>query len=318
MSVCLQGGEPTIREDLRELISGIVENRMRFSMLTNGTLITDELADFLKSTGRCDSVQVSIDGAAPEIHDSFRGSGSFHKALAGLKLLLKHQISTNVRVTIHRNNVSDLEKVAELLLDDLGLPSFSTNAASHFGLCRNNSEDVQLTVKDRSIAMERLLKLYAERNGRISAMAGPLAEAKWWRKMEDAYRQELGGLPQGGYLTSCGGPMSKLAVRADGVIVPCTHLPNMQIGRINRDDLGEVWRSHPDLNRFRERNKIPLKSFEYCRGCEYINYCRGNCPALADSILNDPYHPSPDACYKRFLEAGGILPELRMSADLEH
>ncbi len=26
-------------------------------------------------------------------------------------------------------------------------------------------------------------------------------------------------------------------------------------------------------------------------------------------MLGNAYHPSPDACYKRFLEAGGVLPD---------
>lgn len=57
--VCLAGGEPFIREDLPDIIRGIVRNRMRFSILSNGTLITDDLAAFLASTGRCNFVQVS-------------------------------------------------------------------------------------------------------------------------------------------------------------------------------------------------------------------------------------------------------------------
>ena len=66
MEVCLSGGEPFYREDLKELIDGIVRNRMRFSVLSNGTLITDDTAAYLASTGRCNSVQVSIDGSETE------------------------------------------------------------------------------------------------------------------------------------------------------------------------------------------------------------------------------------------------------------
>ncbi len=47
LNVTLQGGEPFCREDLEELIEGIVRNRMRFNILSNGTLITDEIAAFL-------------------------------------------------------------------------------------------------------------------------------------------------------------------------------------------------------------------------------------------------------------------------------
>jgi organic radical activating enzyme len=53
MNVTLQGGEPFYRKDLNELVGGIVENRMRFNILSNGTLITDEMAALLASTGRC-------------------------------------------------------------------------------------------------------------------------------------------------------------------------------------------------------------------------------------------------------------------------
>ena len=48
MEVTLAGGEPFIREDLKEIIGGIVRNRMRFAILSNGTLITDEMAAFLR------------------------------------------------------------------------------------------------------------------------------------------------------------------------------------------------------------------------------------------------------------------------------
>ncbi len=64
MNVTLSGGEPFYRSDLTEIIRRIVANRMRFSILTNGTLIDPTLASFLESTRRCNHVQVSIDGAA--------------------------------------------------------------------------------------------------------------------------------------------------------------------------------------------------------------------------------------------------------------
>ena len=111
--------------------------------------------------------------------------------------------------------------------------------------------------------------------------------------------------------------MSKLAVRADGVMVPCAQMSHMMLGRINRDDLQEVWQGHPELLRLRERRNIPLSDFEFCRGCDYINYCTGNCPALAYTILGDVNHPSPDACLKRFLEAGGRLPKEERPDGLE-
>jgi SynChlorMet cassette radical SAM/SPASM protein ScmE len=309
MEVCLLGGEPFIREDFKELIAGIVQNKMRFSILTNGTLITDEMAAFLASTGRCNLIQVSIDGSMPITHDSFRGEGSFRRAVEGLKLLMKHQIPASVRVTIHRQNVRDLEKVSTLLLEEVGLPGFSTSSAGYLGLCRKNTQEVQLTVEERCLAMDALLKLTKKYEGRISAMAGPLAEARMWLDMERARSSGLRSLPDGGYLTSCGGPMTKLGVRADGAITPCAQLPGIELGRINRNALAEVWQGSEELNLFRGRSSIPLADFDFCRECEYVTFCRGGCPAVADSMVGSCYRPSPDSCYRRFLDAGGVLPD---------
>ncbi|CAG0946988.1 partial Antilisterial bacteriocin subtilosin biosynthesis protein AlbA, partial [Anaerolineae bacterium] len=49
MRVTLSGGEPFARRDIWQLIDGVVRNKMRFSILTNGTLITDEMADRLNT-----------------------------------------------------------------------------------------------------------------------------------------------------------------------------------------------------------------------------------------------------------------------------
>ena len=309
MNVTLQGGEPFCRKDLQELIEGIVSNRMRFNILSNGTLITDEMAIFLASTGRCDSVQVSIDGSIPTTHDACRGEGNFMRAMQGIKSLQTYKIPVPVRVTIHRQNVRDLENVTKLLLEDTNLPSFSTNAASYMGLCRQNAEQVQLNAAERTLAMETLLRLTKIYNGRISATAGPLAEGRDWLKMVKALREGQESINGRGYLSGCNGPMNTLAVRADGVMVPCGQMSHIELGRINKDSLQMVWQEHPELKRLRERHKIPLNNFEFCEGCDYLPYCTGNCPALAYTILGIEDHPSPDACLKRFLEAGGRLPE---------
>jgi len=307
MDVTLQGGEPFIREDLPELIKGIVRNRMRFSILSNGTLIDDEIAAFIAETGRCNQVQVSIDGSKPETHDIFRGKGTFEKAIKGIRTLQRHGISVGVRVTIHSHNVRDLEDTARMLIEDMGLPGFGTNSAGYLGVCRQNAEEVMLSVDDRQLAMETLLRLSEKYSGRISSTAGPLSEAKNWRLMEEARIQNAPQFPMGGYLTSCGCAYSKMSVRADGVMVPCCMLPHMELGRINEDPLIDVWQKSAELDSLRQRYTIPLTDFDFCAGCPYIPYCSGSCPALAYTLTGEVDHPSPDACLRRFLEDGGKI-----------
>ena len=315
MRVTIGGGEPFCREDLGDIIESVVRNRMRFTVLTNGTLVTDDVAKSLASTKRCDTVQVSIDGSRPETHDYCRGKGNFERAMRGIDHLRNNGVHTSVRVTIHRGNVNDLENIAKLLLEDLELPSFSTNSASYMGLCRQNAGIVRMSAEDRMLAMDTLLRLDKKYSGRIHAAAGPLAEAKKWARMERQRREGKGIQPECGYLKGCGGVFKQLAVRADGAIVPCTMLSHIELGRINRDSLAHVWRDHPELKRLRERRNIPLGELEHCRGCPYSMYCTGNCPAIAYTLTGTDGGPCPDACLRKFLEDGGKLPDPRLLED---
>lgn len=307
MEVCIAGGEPFIREDITGIIDAIVQNRMRFSILSNGSLITPEHAERIATTHRCNYVQVSIDGASPQTHDVFRGKGSFEKAINGIKILNDHHIRVTSRVTVHPKNVDELDQIANFLLNDLGLHSFSTNYVTHQGQGEHNSDTVGLTTPDLIKAMQKLVRLSGQYPGRISATAGPLADARMFRAMEEARLQGCESSDGGGYLTGCGCSWSRISVRADGIIIPCTMLSHIELGRINEDSLIDIWNNHPVLHQLRYRRTIPLTHFEECHNCAWVRYCTGNCPATGYTMAGDINHPSPQGCLKRFMESGGRI-----------
>jgi radical SAM protein with 4Fe4S-binding SPASM domain len=98
-----------------------------------------------------------------------------------------------------------------------------------------------------------------------------------------------------------------MAVRADGMMVPCVMLPHLVMGRINRDSVREVWQHHEILQQMRTRDRISLERFEFCADCPFIPYCTGNCPGLAYSLTGKVDHPSPEACLRQFLANGGRI-----------
>lgn len=310
LRVCISGGEALLRDDIDELISAVVRNRMRFQLLTNGQLVTPAVARMLRETGRCDSVQVSLDGSRPETHDCVRGEGSFEAALQAIRTLVAERVPTTVRVTIHPDNIDDLSAVAELLLEQVGLPSFSTNAVSSLGTHSKYACGIFLTPAQRLRAMKALVELDAKYPNRIEASAGPLAEWKMFTQME-THRLSGEPIPGRGFLVACGCVFERIAVRADGAYTPCCMLPQMVLGHIGSDALTDVWQNARDLQSVRTRRKIPLNSFEDCQGCEYAPYCTGNCPGTASSLTGDPNRPSPEGCLRRWkmaLEQEGLSP----------
>jgi SynChlorMet cassette radical SAM/SPASM protein ScmE len=208
--------------------------------------------------------------------------------------------------------VGDLENIAYFLLDCLKLKGFSTNSACLFGCCKKNASEILLTNDERRMAMDSLIELCKKYPGRIYAQGGPLAEARAWLSMEKSRLHRDQPSPKGGRLTGCGVAYSKISVRSDGIITPCSLLPHIELGKINSDPLIDVWRNNPTLSRLRERKSIPLTNFEFCIGCDYIPYCTGSCPGLAHSMTGLTDHPCPDTCLRKYLAEGGTLPPIEV------
>lgn len=309
--VNLSGGEVFLRPDLWELIDGLIANRMRYSITTNGTLITEKTLQAFtqgKRRIRLNSIQVSIDGSCAAVHDKSRGNGSFKKAVRGLRLLKEADLPVTVRVTINRHNVQDLVNIARLLLDDICIGHFGTNDAMPMGSGCANQPDISLTPQQQIQAMHSLAGLANKYNGRVVATAGPLAKWRSYQEMEHA--RKTGEKPTRwlmGYLTSCGCVFNKLSVHHDGIITPCNMLTQLELGKINVNSLRKIWRNHPTLKALKDRRTIPMTHVQGCENCEWNAFCNGSCPGLAFELTGDFNLANPHDCYRKFLrETGGI------------
>jgi SynChlorMet cassette radical SAM/SPASM protein ScmE len=305
-SLTLSGGEVFTRDDLWELIDAIVDSRLRFSFLSNGTLIDEQVIGQLHKSGRrcrLDYIQISIDGSCAEVHDGIRGRGSFENSVRAMRLLREAGIPLACRSTINANNVDDIENIAAFLLEDIGLFSFSTNDAMPMGAGCSNQPTIGLTPRQQLQAMRAFEKLETRYPGRVTATAGPAAKVKAFRDME---RARLTGKKQAawrmGFLSACGGVFKKLAVNHDGVITPCNTLFSTDLGIINQNPIISIWRTHPHLEALRNRRNVPMKAVPGCEGCEWVEFCNGSCPGLACEMTGDFNRGNPHDCYRRFLK----------------
>jgi SynChlorMet cassette radical SAM/SPASM protein ScmE len=300
MTVSLTGGEVFTRPDLFELIDGLIANRMRYELLSNGTLITEKVLEQFeigKRRQRLNSIQISVDGASAEVHDRSRPK-SFSRVLRALKLLKEAGYPVSVRVTINRHNVDDLENVARLLLEEVGLESFSTNEAYACGATDRSEGSIILTPTQRQQAMEVLTRLSKSYDRRIQAQAGPLAMAREMQIIDEMRAGGKTGRPGRGVLASCGCAFSKLSVLHDGVIVPCHVLSTYHLGIVGFNRLREIWSVHPTLSALRHRHEIPLSTLPTCQDCDYIGFCLGGCPGGAVHAYGEMNARNPMDCYR--------------------
>ena len=148
---------------------------------------------------------------------------------------------------------------------------------------------------------------------RIGAVSVPMGVWNTWRKMLWAEKENR-NIRGGGCHATCGGVYTRLGVRPDGGIVPCTSFPDKVLGYINRDKLKDVWQSAQFLNELRALRHKPITDYDKCRECRFNRWCVGSCPAVVQQY-NDGSRPScaSTMCLTDFLER---FPDFDF--DLEH
>ena len=295
-SVCLSGGEPFTRPDIIDLVDAVVAAGMRYSFLTNGTLVDKEIIKALsrpKRRVRLNGMQFSVDGPAANTHDILRGEGAFASMAGNLKRALDAQFDVGIRMTITRKNYGHIRETVEFLLG-LGLKGVTFNECMPRGSAQAELDGLFLTREERLQAALELLELDKEHPGKLSAQAGPL----WLAKALIEKR------PGGGMLSGCGGVFNKVGVLHDGGCVACMLLPGEFVCRLGEGKLEEAWLEAPSLVKLRRRREIPLDTLEECRGCAHIGYCRGGCPGMAVAAGLSLNSPDPVGCFKKaFSEA---------------
>lgn len=285
VSVVFFGGEPLLRFPLLRAAVPMVRamasawgKEVSFSLTTNGTLITREIAAFLKGNGV--SACVSIDGP-PRIHDRNRpyasGRGSYADAARGLSHLLedKDGYPLAARVTLGRGGV-DIRKTFEHLrglgFDEVGFAPAS--AAEESGAA--------LTEEELDRVMEGFHELAADYEIDVRERRMP-AFSNLTQVLSLIHRGDPMPYP-------CGAGIGMLAVDPTGNFYPCHRLCGVG------DALGDPERGIAGEVRVRFLEGARQRRESACDACWAKNFCSGGCYHDAYFRQGDLFAPSTHYC----------------------
>ncbi|MCP4024448.1 MAG: radical SAM protein, partial [Desulfobacteraceae bacterium] len=117
--IILTGGEPLLRNDIFDIAAHGTQLGLRMVMAPNGTLITPEIAQKMKSSG-IKRISVSLDGSTPKTHDTFRGlENAFHDSIRGINIAKEAGIEFQINTTITKTNHDQIPKILALA-EELG------------------------------------------------------------------------------------------------------------------------------------------------------------------------------------------------------
>lgn len=120
------GGEPFILEDIYEKLE-YSSSRFNTTVLTNAMLFRGKRLQRLRAIANENlSIQVSLDGARPDIHDAYRGKGTWGKTVEGIRWLKSDGFHVCISTTETPANSSHLDELRDFVRD-LGI-----SAEDHF------------------------------------------------------------------------------------------------------------------------------------------------------------------------------------------
>ncbi len=108
--VNIGGGEPTVRRDFWELVDYATAHHVGVKFSTNGSKITLDVARRLAASDYVD-VQISLDGATPDVNDPIRGEGTFDMAMTAMDNLKAAGVENfKISVVTTRENIGQLDR----------------------------------------------------------------------------------------------------------------------------------------------------------------------------------------------------------------
>ncbi|MFA5200053.1 MAG: radical SAM protein [Candidatus Omnitrophota bacterium] len=122
LTIVITGGEAFLRKDIFEIIGYGCAKGLKIEIVSNGALITKDLADRIISSS-LKNIAVSLDGAKETTHDAIRQKGAFEKAINAIKFLVAAKKAQgrgpqiSVWTTIMKENVNELSDIIKIAAD---------------------------------------------------------------------------------------------------------------------------------------------------------------------------------------------------------
>jgi SynChlorMet cassette radical SAM/SPASM protein ScmF len=266
--VKLTGGEPLLHPDFIRFVDLIREKELGLTIETNGTLMTEDIANYLKEKSTLGSISVSLDGATSATHDSFRGvKGSFDKAVQGINYLFKAGFHPQIIMSVHAGNVNEIEELV-VLAESIGAGSIK------FNLIQPTGRGEVMTKREQALDIQRLIDLgkWVEKdmqNRTSIPLFYSLPMAFWGvnRLLNNSSGvcniEHILGVLSTGHLAMCG-----IGIQEKDLVY----------GQLGVDNLRQVWVSNLSLLKVRDIINFSRPD-GVCSECIHQKICKGSCLA---------------------------------------
>jgi len=221
----ITGGEPTLRQDLNEIIKIAKSLDYKVELVTNGSLLNKNKLRELQEIG-LDSIAISLDGPDYESYNKIRkvDKKTYSRVIKTIKEALELGIYTKINTVAFDSNLKNLEKITEFCIknriNEHGIYYFTP-----IGRGYNGKQKAIEPIKWLKFIRRKLLKYHNQIKLSIEV---PIIEKDFPKTEIDCILKE---------------DPYHLQILPDGRVYPCVILDyyNKPIGDLKKTSVKEIW-----------------------------------------------------------------------------
>lgn len=255
--IVFTGGEPTLRNDLPELVAHAEQAGQITGLNTNARRLSDpHFVERLVEAG-LDHVQITLESHDANIHDQMVcAPGAWKQTVAGLRNVLNSPLFVMTNTTMLQDNSPYMAETLDFLAE-LGVPTVGLNALIYSG--RGKTVNTGLLESELSSLLELARQRTQEHEQRLI----------WYTPTQycnfDPTLLDLG-------VKGCTAALYNMCVEPNGDVIPCQSY-YQSLGSLLTQDWNAIW-NHPLSVSLRERRMVAEK----CTNCSLLAECGGGCP----------------------------------------
>ena len=278
--VSLIGGEVFMRSDWSTIVESLTSRGIKTCIITNGFLFKDEHIRQLKDVN-IESVAVSLDGPR-EIHDKYRQTGSYDRAVRAIGMLSDAGIPVSVISTLNKENAARLEEFFPTVAS-FNIFAWQLQACSPMG----NAAKAGI---DYAFDFGEVIAFVEKRMYDVPFALGVAHNIGYFTDNDDRIRGNRAG---GSGFSGCTAGLDAIGIDSIGNVRGCESMYDDRFieGNLRERSLADIW-NDPDAFAYNRKFTPDLLTGK-CKACDKAKYCAAGCRSynyfVHGKIYESPY-----------------------------